>query len=153
MPASGPDLDTLSFSIASGDPGGVFAIDSSGTLSVANAAGLDFESSPSFALTIEIDDAVQPSPATTALTYINLVNINEPPQIADASFELAITTPNGTSVGALSASDPESNITSYQILAGNADSAFAINTNGDLTVADNTLQSRRDRSVGQSADH
>ncbi len=52
--ASDPDAgQTLNYAITSGNTGGAFAIDgSSGQITVANSAPLDFETTPSFDLTV-----------------------------------------------------------------------------------------------------
>ena len=52
---SDPDFaDTATYAIIAGNLGGAFSIDASRQLVVANGAALDFESTPSFALTVEV---------------------------------------------------------------------------------------------------
>ncbi len=57
--ASDPDSgDILAFAIIGGDPMGAFAIDpATGEITVVDAAQLDFESKPSFTLTVEVSDS------------------------------------------------------------------------------------------------
>lgn len=75
------DIDTppnnLSFAIISGNTGGAFTIDASGTLTVANASALNFDSNPTFTLTVRVTDnsAVAPTPLTVDTTVT--VNLND----------------------------------------------------------------------------
>ncbi len=71
--ADDPDAgDSISFAITGGNTGGAFAIDSTtGTLSVATAAALDFEVTPSFALTVEVTDQGGLSDAATVTVDLN----------------------------------------------------------------------------------
>ena len=66
------------FSIVSGNVGGAFALDAAtGVLRVANAAALDFESQPSFTLTVTVSDGTLTSePATLT---VRLADLNEAP--------------------------------------------------------------------------
>ncbi len=67
--------DTVTFSILSGNTGGAFAINpSTGVISVANSAALNFETNPIFSLTIQAaDNAVTPGTSTTNV----IVNLND----------------------------------------------------------------------------
>ncbi len=75
------DIDTppnnLSFAIISGNTGGAFTIDASGTLTVANASALSFDSNPTFTLTVRVTDnsAIMPTPLTVDTTVT--VNLND----------------------------------------------------------------------------
>jgi uncharacterized protein YjdB len=76
----------------------------------------------------------------TLLPYTSAVLIksqNQPPLIQNQSFQVMKTSPNGTFVGKVLASDPNTNqILTYSILMGNSNGAFSINgMTGDLTVA------------------
>ena len=75
VPSADPDAgDTRSYSIVGGD--GTFAINSStGQITVANNAALDFETSPMFAISVQVTD-VGGLTATTSVT-INLSDVNE----------------------------------------------------------------------------
>lgn len=136
--ASDPDSPTLSYSITAGNTGGAFAINATtGAISVANSTLLNYETSPSFALTVAVSDGSLEASNTVT---INLTNVNEPPTIAAPSFTLAENSPNSTVVGTVAASDPDVPSTlSYSITAGNSSGAFTLNsTNGTLSVADST---------------
>ncbi|MFM9963794.1 MAG: Calx-beta domain-containing protein, partial [Planctomycetaceae bacterium] len=76
--------DVLTYSILSGNTGGAFAINSSsGQLTVANSAVLDFETTPSFSLTVRVQDAGGLS--DTATITINLNNLQATLSINDVS--------------------------------------------------------------------
>jgi hypothetical protein len=79
--AGDPDAgQTLSFEITAGNVGGAFAIDrSTGQLTVANAAALDYESTPVFTLTVRVTDNGSPARSSTATVNINLADVNEAP--------------------------------------------------------------------------
>jgi hypothetical protein len=137
--ASDPDAgQTRTFSIVSGNTGGAFAINATtGAITVANAAALNFEGTPSFALVIRATDNGSPALSGTATVTINLTNVNEAPVVTAATFSLAENSANGTAVGTVSASDPDVGQTrTFSIVSGNTGGAFAINaTTGAITVA------------------
>ena len=54
--ASDVDADSLSFSINSGNAGEAFAISSTGVITVANSAALNFEVTPNFTLLVRVSD-------------------------------------------------------------------------------------------------
>ena len=57
--ASDPDVgDSLTYAITGGNTNGAFAVDSvTGVITVANSPVLDFEATPTFVLTVEVQDA------------------------------------------------------------------------------------------------
>ncbi|MEQ9204717.1 MAG: S-layer homology domain-containing protein, partial [Cyclobacteriaceae bacterium] len=73
------DADVLSYSIASGNILGGFALSSSGELTVNDVSVLDFETNPTFSLEVEVNDGALN--ATTTVT-INLEDVNEVPTLA-----------------------------------------------------------------------
>ena len=74
----------LTYSILSGNTGGAFSINSStGQLTVANTAVLDFETTPSFSLTVKVQDVGGLS--DTATITINLNNLQATLSINDVS--------------------------------------------------------------------
>lgn len=138
--ATDPDAgDTLSYAISAGNGSGAFAIDANtGAISVANAAPLNFEATPSFVLTVTVTDSGALS--DTATITINLNDVNDAPVLADAARGVAEDSPDGTNVGApVVATDPDTsapnNTLSYAITAGNTGNAFAIDNAGQITVA------------------
>ena len=79
--ATDPDAgDILTYAITAGNTGSAFAIDAStGQITVNNSSALDYETIPSFSLTVEVADSGTPGLADTATITINLNNINDAP--------------------------------------------------------------------------
>jgi hypothetical protein len=128
--------DTRSYAITGGNTGGAFAINpATGEISVANAAALDYETTPSFALTVQVTDGG--GLTDTATVTVGLTNVNEAPVVADQGFTAAENSANGTVVGTVASSDVDAGDTrSYAITGGNTGGAFTINPiSGALSVA------------------
>ena len=102
-----PDAgDTLSYSITGGNTGNAFAINSrTGQITVNNADALDFETTPSFTLTVQVRDAG--GLTDTATATIDLTNVNEVPTVNSTAFSLPENSANGTVVGTVTATDPD----------------------------------------------
>ncbi len=79
--ASDPDAgDTLSYAITGGNTGGAFAINAAtGEITVANSTALNFETTPSFVLTVEVTDTG--NLIDTATVTVNLNDVNEMPTV------------------------------------------------------------------------
>lgn len=137
--ASDANGDTLSYFITAGNTGGAFAINAStGALTVASSAALDYETTPQFSLTVRVADPGGLS--DTAIVTVSLLDVvenqNRPPVVNNQGFSINENSANGTVVGTVAASDPDGNTLSYAITAGNTSGAFAINAStGALTVA------------------
>ena len=72
--------DPITYSIIGGNAAGAFAIDpATGALTVTNPLPLDFETTPTFVLTLLGSDGTN---SDTATVTVNLVNVNEAPVIA-----------------------------------------------------------------------
>ena len=136
---SASDVDTgdlLSYSLVGGNPGGAFAIDpSTGAITVANPAMLDFESTNSFTLTAQVTDrgGLTHQQAVT----ITLRDLNERPTVLDGTYHIAEWSSLGTSVGTVSASDGDAgDALTYRILAGNTGGRFLIDSStGEIRLA------------------
>jgi len=137
----------LSFTFASGNTDGVFALDeTTGALTVANASLLDYETlslrwdDPTVIVPfVRITNASEPALNETIRVVVNIIDINEPPTVSAASFTMAERTASGTLLpAAASGSDPDRFQTvRYSIAAGNADGAFQIDPgSGALTAAE-----------------
>jgi large repetitive protein len=76
-----------------------------------------------------------------AVITINLLDVNEAPDMNDQVFSVEHFSPNGTSVGTIAATDPDNGQTlTFSIVSGNTGGTFAVNpSSGLITVADNTL--------------
>jgi hypothetical protein len=138
--ASDPDAeDSLSYGITAGNTGDAFAINgSTGEITVDDSSGLDYETTLSFDLTVIVTDTG--SLTDSASITINLNDVNEAPTVSDDTFTVDEGSVNGTSVGAVSASDPDAGDSlSYGITAGNTGDAFAINrSTGEITLDDSS---------------
>jgi len=134
-----PDAgQTHVFSITAGNTGGAFAINSStGAITVANSAALNYETNPSFSLTVQVTDNGSPVQSGSGTITVNLTDVNEAPVVSPATFSLAENSANATAVGTVAYSDPDTGQTHvYAITAGNTGGAFAINSStGAITVA------------------
>jgi len=131
------ELQTHSWAITNGDDAGVFAIDANGQITVAIPSALNFETTPSFTLTVRATDNGSSPASGSAIVKVNLSDVNEAPVVNDASFDVDEYSPNGTLVGALIFSDPDSSQShTVEITgAGNIDGAFAVNDLGEIRVA------------------
>lgn len=138
--ANDPEGVSLNYNITNGDPSSAFDVNSAGQIIVNNSSLLDFETTPSFTLTVAVDDGF--NPPVEATIFINLKDLNETPSVSDDTFAIDENSNNGTAVGTVTASDPDiaddGNLT-FDIISGNISGAFAIsndgNNNGDITVA------------------
>ena len=134
--ASDPDAsDTLTYAITAGNTGGAFTIDS-GTGAISIAASLDHETTASYALTVTVTDNGSPSESDTATITVNVTDVNEAPSASGTSGSVAENVSTGTSVVAVTATDPDAGDTiNYAITAGNTGGAFAIDNSGNITTA------------------
>ena len=60
---------------------------------MANVAAIDFETTPVFSLTVQVEDTGALSDSATVT--VNLADENEPPVASDATFTVSETSPNG----------------------------------------------------------
>ncbi|NVO19612.1 MAG: hypothetical protein HXX13_07920, partial [Bacteroidetes bacterium] len=137
--ASDPNAgQTLTYSIVSGNTNGAFTIGAStGVITVANSTAVNYETTPSFPLTVKVQDNGAGPMSNQATVTINLVNVNEAPIIGSQTLSVPENSAAGTTVGTVVASDPDAGQTlSYSILSGNTGSTFTIGaTTGLLVVA------------------
>jgi cyclophilin family peptidyl-prolyl cis-trans isomerase len=137
--------DILRYSITAGNTNNAFFIsETTGEIRVANGSVIDFETTPTFTLTIMVTDSggdgsgmADTGLTDTATITINLTDANDAPTIVDQSFPLNENSANGTSVGTVQASDQNAGDTfTFAIAAGNGGGTFAIDANtGAITVA------------------
>jgi hypothetical protein len=128
--------DTRTFSILAGNIGGAFSIDTAtGEITVANPAALDFEGTPTFGLTVQVEDGG--GLTDDATITVALSNLNEAPSVAGFAAALPESSAVGTVVGSAAGSDPDAgDVLSYAITGGNTGGAFAIDAvTGEITVA------------------
>ena len=135
--ATDPEGDQISFAVTAGNDAGGFTINAAtGELTVADASVLDFETTPEFALTVQVSDGSLTASATITIVLTD-VDENRAPEISDQSFDIPENSANGTSVGSVVAADPDGDDITFSITAGNTSGGFDINTTtGEITVAD-----------------
>lgn len=129
---------SLSYSITGGNPGDAFTIHSStGEVTIANAATVDFETTPTVSLNVLVTDSGVPINSDTAIVTIDLNDLNESPMLADQVLAVDENSPLHTVVGSIVASDPDfGQSLTYEIRSGNTGNAFAIDPlTGELTIA------------------
>lgn len=130
---------TRTYAITAGNRNNTFAIDTTtGQITVANPAGLDFENEPFYDLTIQVSDNGNPAASSTASLKVFMSNVNDAPLLYNASVNLAENSAVGTSILDYSTvafdQDPGQTLT-YAITAGNTNNAFKIDAaTGLITV-------------------
>ena len=136
------DADSaVTFAITGGNTGSVFAINlNSGAITVSDATGLNFESNPSFSLTVEVtDDAGATDTATISIDVTNT-----PPAVPTDGNGAANTVSEGASTGDpvgidADSGDPNGGAITFS-LPGNAGGRFTINSStGVVTVGNASL--------------
>jgi len=144
VPISDPENNPFTVTITNGntdtDNDGTrpFAISNSGVITVTDPG--DFGTNTSFNLTVTANDG---NATGNGAIVVNLTNpVNRPPVVNDAIFSISKTSPNGTVVGTINATDADNNPLTYNITAGNPNldgdgiSAFTINNSGQIAMAD-----------------
>lgn len=116
--ANDEDLgQVLTYAITAGNATGAFSINAAtGQITVANSSVLDFESTTSFALTVQVtDNGIVPQSAAATMT-VNLTNIDEPPQITLPAGSLTYTRGNPPVFPGMGAtiSDPDTLTLNFQ---------------------------------------
>ena len=129
---TGTDLDrdgqAITYSLTAGNTGGAFAIDAAtGALTVANSAALDFETTPSFTLTVTASDGTL---ADTAAITVNLNNLNDAPTITSNGGGVTASVgiqENTTAVTTVTSTDVDGGVPVYSIVGGVDAARFTIN--------------------------
>ena len=134
-----PDAgQTHTFAITAGNTNNAFTINTTtGQITVATSSALDFETAPTFSLTVQVTDNGTPTLSGNATVTINLTDVNDPPVVNAATFSLPENSANSTAAGTVTFTDPDAGQThTFAITAGNTGNAFTINTTtGQITVA------------------
>jgi len=122
----------LEFTISSGNENEAFNLDNkTGILTVKNFTFLNYETSSSFLLYVEVEDEFGKS--SEAEITISLVNL---PEITDGTLSVPENSLTGVTVGTLST--PDQNLT-FAITGGNTNNAFAISSAGVITVNNESM--------------
>ena len=129
---------TRTFAITAGNTGDAFAINStSGEITVADSAVLNFETTAQFLLTVSATDDGTPPASGSATITVDLTNVNEAPtDIALSNNSVAENQASGTTVGSFSTTDVDAASThTYTLVAGTGDA-----DNGSFTITGSTLK-------------
>ena len=130
------------WTITAGNGDAIFGLDSSsGDLSVASTANLDYETGGhSYALSVTVSDGANSSAAQTISITIIDVNDESPVITESQTFAISEESLAGAQVGTVAysdADDPAINAFTWSIESGNTNSAFAIDPDsGIITVND-----------------
>ena len=134
------DKDTLTYSMTVGNSGDAFALDSAtGVITVNGENTLDYETTPSYSLTVAVSDG---SLTATATVTINVTNVNEAPTITGTTtFTIAEDATRSATVGIITGVDADKDTLTYSMTVGNSGDAFALDSaTGVITVnGENTL--------------
>jgi hypothetical protein len=128
--ANDPEGNSVTFTLA-GTGSDNFSIDASGNITL--AAGLDFETTSSYEITVVADDGTF---ASTEVITIKVTDVNEAPTlIASEAFNaFQENTATGTIIATSSVSDPEAGAITYS-LSGNGSENFSVSSDGTVTLA------------------
>ena len=136
--------DTFTYTITATDPATAFAIgENSGDITVSDKNLLNFETTPTFTLTVEVQDSGLLTESADIL--INLLDDNDAPVLSpNGPFDLPENSPDTTPVGTqMSATDEDlmaGDVLTYTITGGNTGDAFDIgSSNGQITVLNGSL--------------
>ncbi len=133
--AQDPDGDTLNYSITT-NSNNLFEINTIGDLSLVLGKTLDYETSTSHTLTIEVSDGALKA---SSIITINVINDNEVPVVAPQNFSIDENSASGALIGTLVASDPDGDSLVFSIITeGESRSPFEINNSGEISLAANS---------------
>ncbi len=140
-----PDIEapfnSLTYSITSGNTNDAFAISNTGTITVNGDGKIDFETTPSYALIVEVADGGSPALTGTATITINVNDVNEAPtntapvitsQNGEDTFALTLNE-NIQTVATIIATDVDANTTLSYSLSGHDSGVYDITQGGVLT--------------------
>ena len=134
-------IDVLASDANVGDSLTITAVStpSNGT-AVINGNNIDYTPSTDFNGTATFTYTVSDSTvSSTGSVTVTITAVNDVPVVGAAGpFSIAENIANAAVVGSVAATDVDSAITGYSIVAGNIGSAFAIDASGQITVADTT---------------
>lgn len=128
------DGDALLYTIVSQEYLQAFSMNALGELVIANSTLVDYETDAQHDLVIRISDGVNHIEINV---LIDVTNSNDnSPMLKDTTFTISETTPVGSELGKLLATDADGNSLVYQLLSQEHDLAFSMSPAGILSVAD-----------------
>lgn len=122
--AEDEDGDALTYHLT--DAEGVFSINANAEVVVSNAELLDFETTPTYSLSVVADDGeLQSAPLDFEITVIN---VNEGLTISAAEVEISLDedAEEGFLLTTLTGNDADGDEISFEIISGNTENAFRI---------------------------
>ena len=136
------DADTVgtfqNWSILSGNADGIFSIDSStGEITVVDTTNLDHESTPTYHLTVSVEDGSNTSAAETV--SISVIDENDTPVFVPVTpFAIDENAASGMLAGFVAATDQDvADVLTYSIVSGLPGQPFAVDpASGAISVAD-----------------
>ncbi len=141
VPATDPNAgNTVTFAITGGNTNNAFAIDAiTGQITVASAAALNFEATPSFSLIVSATDNVGLS--RTATITVNVQNVNEAPTLNEQTFNVPANATAGQAVGNMTATDPDANETfTFVVLESTAPfGLLSVSVPGNIAISNPAL--------------
>ena len=146
LEATDSDDDPITrWSIFGGADHALFNLNNDGELSFKSAPDYEnpMDAGPDNGYEIEVtaSDGTDDSAAADAIT-VNVTNVNEPPTFSEGTptvRTIAENSPEGTQVGgSFTADDPEDDALVYK-LSGTGHDKFAVDANGQITVASNAI--------------
>ncbi|UNY99023.1 cadherin domain-containing protein [Zhouia spongiae] len=126
------DKDDLTFKIIKND-NDLFAVNTSGNLSITANKSLDYETQTKHEITLEVSDGKDKASAVITINVTD-VNENSPISIADQSFTVAEDIGLGGLAGKLNITDPDDDVSTFSIKNGNDDGLFTINSFGEIRM-------------------
>ena len=132
--------NTVTFAITGGNTNNAFAIDANtGQITVASAAALNFEATPSFSLIVSATDNLGLS--RTATITVNVQNVNEAPTLNEQTFNVPANATAGQAVGNMTATDPDANETfTFVVLESTAPfGLFSVSVPGNIAISNPAL--------------
>lgn len=140
-PDTAPPFGAKTFALTS-NPNSAFAINATtGQITVANSAALNFETTTQFLVGVSVTDGGSPALSASQNVTINVNDVNESPTLAAGqTFNVTENPAQGVTVGTVVGTDPDNavpnNVKTFSITGGNTGNAFAINPNtGAITVS------------------
>ena len=130
---------TLTYATTGGTGTGIFDINAStGEISIIDNATLDFETTTSYTLDINVTDGALSSAQTITINVLDVLENTAPTITTTGPFTISEDAAINDDVATLSATDLESDNISYSIVGGNTNNTFKINaTTGLIEIRDN----------------
>ena len=133
----------IEFQLTTGNEETRFNVSDGGTIELANP--LDFETTQNYSVTVVCSDAGDPPLSASASLFIEVTGINEhAPQFDRAVYNFTVNedVEAGELVGMVSASDGDAGVDGevrFEIVSGNGENSFVINSRGELLTTTQPL--------------